>query len=78
MKSKKIIDELLEALMETESDRPCEEFFDIWEEQEKCANKCKSDHPTKKCWLRWAKMKIKNGRGKKELNENFENSRSAD
>lgn len=58
MKSKKIIDELLKVLENTESDLPCEEFFDIWEEQEKCANECKFDHPMKKCWLRWAKMKI--------------------
>ncbi len=66
LKSNKIIDKLLEVLENTENDMPCDEFFDIWKEQEKCANECKFDHPTKECWLRWAKMKVKNERGKKD------------
>ena len=66
MKKKKIIDELLEVLAETENVTPCDDLLEIENEERKCGKCCDSEGQKKECWLRWAKMKVKNERGKKD------------
>ena len=66
MKNTKIIDKLLEVLVETENVTPCDDLLEIENEERKCGKRCDSESPKKECWLRWAKMKVKKERGKKD------------
>ena len=43
MKKKKIIDELLEVLAETENVTPCDDLLEIENEERKCGKCCDSE-----------------------------------
>lgn len=66
LKNKKIIDKLLEVLVETENVTPCDDLLELKKEERKCVKRCDSKSSKKECWLRWAKMKVKNEIGKKD------------
>lgn len=57
---RKIQDILLQFLVDGESDICCDDLLESEEEWEICEETC--NNHTKDCWLRWAKMKAREGK----------------